>query len=86
MADLTQSADMLIAGIRDAVGQEMLESLLPLIRKMTEAAGELERVLSGAVKPKVARPARMPKVQMPEVQKPKLTKLKRSSAVCPLTR
>ena len=40
MADLTKSAGALIAEVRATVSKEVLESLRPIVKKMTEAAEE----------------------------------------------
>ena len=73
MADLTKSAGALIAEVRAAVSKELLESLRPIVRKMTEAAAELERSLGGAGKPKAGRPGRKPKA----AATPKVARAKR---------
>jgi hypothetical protein len=73
MADLTKSAGALIAEVRATVSKDVLESLRPIVRKMVEAAGELERVLGGASTPKAARPGRKPKVQAPKAARAKRT-------------
>lgn len=72
MADLTKSAGALIAEVRAAVSKELLESLRPIVKKMTEAAEDLERALGGMVKPKAGRPGRKAKaVAAPKVARGK---------------
>ena len=71
MADLTKSADALIAEVRTTVSQEILESLRPIVKKMTEAAEELEKALGGASKSKAGRPGRKPKAAAPKVARTK---------------
>ena len=83
MADLTKSAGALIAEVRATVSQELLESLRPIVKKMAEAAEELERVLGGAGKPKAVRPGRKQKAarpgRKPKVQTPKAARAKRKA-------
>ena len=71
MADLTKSAGALIAEVRAAVSQELLESLRPIVKKMSEAAEDLERVLGGKATTKVTRPDRKLKAVRAET-KPKI--------------
>jgi hypothetical protein len=59
--------------VRAAVSRDLLESVRPMIRKMTEAAEELERALGGVEKPKAGRPGRKPKTEAA----PKLSRGKR---------
>lgn len=47
MADLSKSADALIEEVTEAVRKEMLDAMQPILRRMADAATELEGVLGG---------------------------------------
>ena len=55
MAKLTKSADALISDVTDAVKSEMLETLQPILDRLSDAASELSSALKGG-RPRRGRP------------------------------